>query len=191
MAFTRNVADQARAADALPANIGDGVSSRGREPEEVRHRTAGGEQACRACRKLKPARHPVDDAFFDVNAAVIAAAAIGVECGRSHFREHAAGRSSAVNPAPEARMGVAGAKRQDQFAQIGADLMHVLRKARRRFGQALLHRFRHGRPHRTVSGVLQSRDQRVQQRMSLAAEGLPVRRVEQRPPVRDRRSHGV
>ena len=35
MAFGRNIADQARAADALPANIGDGGSSRGCEAEEV------------------------------------------------------------------------------------------------------------------------------------------------------------
>jgi hypothetical protein len=181
MSFVRHIAGETRAVEAVTPHIFDGAVARRREPEKVRHRTAGNEQAARGLfRKAEPLPHPIDDTLFDVNGAVIASAAIGVHGGCRHFGEHAARCAGAVDPAPEPRMRVAGAIRQDQFAKLGSNLMNAARLARWRLRQVPLHAVRHRRPNRPVIGLCKPGNQPVEKRMRIVTEGAPVRWVERR-----------
>ena len=180
MSLARNVAGQRSAVEALAAHVLDRAVARRGKAEEIGHRTAGDEQASGGRGKVEPSRHPIDDAFFHVNGAMIAAAAIRVHRCRRHFGEQAAGGATAMDPAPEARMSIARAIGQDQVAELGANRMHPARQARRRLSQVPLHGAGHRRPYRPIARVLQTRDQPVQKRVSIAAKGLPIGGIERR-----------
>ncbi len=178
VAFARYITGQPRAIDAVSAHVMQRLVTRRSEAEEICHRTAGRHQAAGRRRKIEPLRHPADDAFLQVNGAVIPAAAIRVYGCSRHFGKQAARGAAAVYPTPKSRMGIAGAIGQDQLAKRGANFVQGARLARRCFGQLPFHAFRHRRPDRPVAGMLEPGDQVIQKRVRFAAECLPIGGIE-------------
>ena len=95
------------------------------QAQEVGHRGARDEHAGGVGREGEYLREPARHLALDVDADVVAAAAVGVEPGSQHLGQHADGRARAVHPAQEQRVRVARDVRLDVAREVGEHALEV------------------------------------------------------------------
>ncbi len=181
MRLGRSVGHERRlkAREAFPSGIGaESLNLRHDQRGEIRHRRAGHEHAGRARRIAQRLGHPKRDLLLDLDADVVAAAAIHVQSGGGHFGEHADRRARAVHPAHESRMQIAGRVGHDVVANLGERVREFFFSARQRLGEPLPRRLRRRPPDRIVPDGLDMSDQVVQKRVRLRPELVPIAGIE-------------
>jgi len=89
--------------------------------DEIRHRRSSNKKSGCGFWKAEDRLHPARDLTLDLDGNLIAAAEIGVQSRRQHFRKHANGSAAAVDPAHETRMNVARREGQDVLHELLMD----------------------------------------------------------------------
>ncbi len=169
----------ARLADtALPCFSSERRCTRHQHRHQIGHRCAGDENAARARREAEHLAGPFDDLPFDLDRHMVAAAEIGVEPGRQHFREHADGRAAAMHPAHEARMHVAGRIGHDEVGEHAIDVAEIGRLLRKLLAKLRPHRIGNRLPDWTLADRCDVVDHVIEHAMTLGAEFVPVLRIE-------------
>ncbi len=109
---------------------------------------------------------------------MVAAAEIGVQPGRQHFREHADRGAAAMHPAHEAGMNVAGRIGRDEIAELAIDLAEFGRPARQFLAKPRPHVIGYRLPDRARADRCDMIDHVVEHAMALGADLVPVLRIE-------------
>src|SRR3954465_13172388 len=145
---------------------------------QIRHRRARDEDAARAFREGEQAAHPVDDLALALDRHMVAAAEIGVEACREHFRDHADRGAAAVHPAHETGMDVPGRIGRDMFGEVAIDVGEITRLAWHVGLECRTNAVGDRLPHRMRAYVGDAVDRLVQHAMGERAKLAPVLRIE-------------
>ena len=116
--------------------------------------------------------------LFDIEADVIAPAAIHVQACGNHLGDHADRRACPVDPAHEAGVQIAGGVGDDVAPEIVQHLAKIVPRARQGLPEPVARRRRRRLPDGPLPDCLDMRDHIVQHGMREASEFAPVRRIE-------------
>ena len=156
-------------AEEIGAGDGDG--------DEVGHRAAGDQNAGGFGRHADHLGGPGHHLAFDQHGGVIAAADVGVEAGGDHFGQHSHHIAAAMDPAHEARVGVAGDV-SDQAFDVLIDFSGFGGCERERKVQRIAHFGGHFTPGGDVAEIAQVIDHIVHHAMAEGADLLPISGIE-------------
>src|SRR5271169_1001029 len=176
----RRVGGQQRAfaADAmLPHDLPERYRARHEDRHQVRHRRSRDKDPAGLARKAEHRARPFNDLTLDFNWNVIAAAEIGVQSGRQHFRKHADGGAAAMHPSHEARMDIPGRIGRDEFGKLLIDLAEIGRLARKLGAKPRADLIRNRTPDRAFADRSDIVDHVIEHAMTLRAEFVPVLRI--------------
>jgi predicted CoA-binding protein len=181
MRLARGVADETRTTplQALAAHVAAGMGlACGGEADHGRHRGAADQKAARTLGQAEDLPRPLDHLALDIDGRMLTAAEVGVERPGQELGQGPRRRAGAVDPAHEARVGVARGIGQDEGLEPGIGLVEIDALARQGPGERRLHRLGHGLPDRPVAHARPAVDHRVHRPMAGGAERLPVHRIE-------------
>ena len=171
------VGGQLRRGRAKPLRA-DGLAQRfvagDQQAQEVGHGGAGDEHAGGIAREAERFGEPARHLALDIEADVVAAAAVGVEAGGQHLRQHADGRARAVHPAHEEGVRVARGVRLDVAREVREHVREVAALARQRALEARAHRLGRRLPDRPILDRGEVVDHVVERAVAELAEALPV-----------------
>jgi len=145
---------------------------------QIRHRCAGNENAARRFREAEHLARPFDDLTFNLKRNMVAAAEIGIEPGRQHFRQHADRTAAAVHPSHESGMNVAGRIRQDEIGELAVDFAELRGLPRKLRVKPRANFVRYRLPDRPIPDVGGVIDHVIEHAMTQRADLIPVLRIE-------------
>ena len=151
---------------------------RNRESHEVRHRTAGHEEAVRLGGQSQQLDQPPDHLILDDRGRVVELGDLWIHSGGQHIRQHREGAPRADHPAPEPRMDVAGRVGEYIALEFFVDVGRRGRFARRGgAGQPFADVGGHGAPDGALPHGPQVLEHLVHHAVAELAQLLPVPRA--------------
>ena len=160
-----------RPVQTFPADLfAQRVAAGDKNGEQIGHRRAGDEYAGGLARKSEEFREPKRDLPLNIDGDMIAAAAIGIQSRRQHFRHHADRRARALHPAHKERMNIASGIRQDRMREVVEQVGEFAALARQRRLEARLDLVRDRLPDFLLPQSAQMLDHEIERRMRLGAK---------------------
>ena len=137
------------------------VRSSRKQCDEIRARTAGGQNAARTGGKSENFAGPRDDRALDIDGGVLSSADVTVHRCRQKFGQGARRRAGSVHPTEKSRVNVAGRIGRDRFAEFAVDVVERRGFARECCGDPFAHVDGNRPPRRALAHALQTVDRVV------------------------------